>query len=184
MRNLAAILPLKSKLSWKFQCFSAIDRSIETLKKQPNFQKFQLKWNIVKHFARSKQWAALKTFSLPQAHPPPDRTFSEKYFFFKEIYRNIQTFAFKVLQECSCWAPKNGVVQIFFLARKRNMFAGNFVKSERFLFAFREHIIFTVKWVDVRKMSEVFWAKLYYKMCDLFCWILLALRLSARKSWN
>ena len=51
---------------------------------------------------------------------------------FKEIYRNIQTFAFKVLQECSSWASRNGVVQILFLTPQRNMFAGKFVKSERF----------------------------------------------------
>ena len=32
MRNLVAILPLKSKLSGKFQSFNAIDISIEMLK--------------------------------------------------------------------------------------------------------------------------------------------------------
>ena len=32
MRNLATILPLKSKLSRKFQRFNAIDRSIKMLK--------------------------------------------------------------------------------------------------------------------------------------------------------
>ena len=30
--------------------------------------------------------------------------------FLKEIYRNIQTFSFKVLQECSSWASRNGAV--------------------------------------------------------------------------
>ena len=38
MRNVAKILPLKSKLSGKFQRFNAIDRSIEML--QNSFQKF------------------------------------------------------------------------------------------------------------------------------------------------
>ena len=56
-----------------------------------------------------------------------------------------------------------------------------FVKSERFLVVLREHIIFNVKWVDVRKLSEIFWGKLYFKTCDLFCKFLLALKLSARK---
>ena len=32
MKNLAAILPFKSKLSTKFQRFNAIDKSIEMLK--------------------------------------------------------------------------------------------------------------------------------------------------------
>ena len=30
------------------------------------------------------------------------------------IYRNIQTFAFKVLQECNYWASRNSAVQMFF----------------------------------------------------------------------
>ena len=87
----------------------------------------------------------------------------------QELYRNIQTFAFKVLQECSSWASRNDVVQIFFLTPHRRMFAGKFLKSERFLVVFLEHIIFNVKWVKVRKMSQVFLAKLYCKMCDLSC---------------
>ena len=41
-RNVAPILPLKSKLSGKFQRFNAINRTIEMLKKLI-FQKFQLK---------------------------------------------------------------------------------------------------------------------------------------------
>ena len=46
----------------------------------------------------------------------------------------------------------------------------------------RERIILNVKWAEVGKTSEVFWAKLYCKMCDLFCYFLLALKLSARNS--
>ena len=66
-----------------------------------------------------------------------------------EIYRNIhiQTFAFKVLQECGSWASRNGAVQILFLTPNRNMFSGIFVKSERVLFVLREHIVLYVKWV-------------------------------------
>ena len=65
--------------------------------------------------------------------------------FLTEIYRNIQTFAFKVLQECSSWVSRNGAVQMFFLTPNRNMFPEKFVKSERFLAVFWEHIIFNVK---------------------------------------
>ena len=57
-------------------------------------------------------------------------------------------------------------------------------KSERFLTVLREHIIFNVKWVDIRKTSEVFWSKLYCKMSDIFRYFLLALRLSTWKSEN
>ena len=47
---------------------------------------------------------------------------------------------------------------------------------------FWENIIFNFKRVKIRKMSEVFCAKLYCKMSDLFRWFLLALRFSATNS--
>ena len=58
---------------------------------------------------------------------------------------------------------------MFFLTPNRsNMFAGKFVKLERFLTVLRGHIIFNVKWLEIRKMSDFFWAKLYRKMSDIF----------------
>ena len=62
---------------------------------------------------------------------------------YTEIYRHIQAFAFKVLQECGSWASRNDALQMFFLTpnTNRNMFAGKFVKSERFLAVLREHIV-------------------------------------------
>ena len=98
------------------------------------------------------------------------------------MYRNIQTFSFKVLQESSSWASGNGAVQMIFLTPNRNIFAGKFVNWESFLAVFWEHVIFNFKRVEIRKMSEVFWAKLYCKMSDLFRWFLLALRFSATNS--
>ena len=98
---------------------------------------------------RPKQRAALrKLFSLPPIpNPSPIRqnltTPLEKKIM--EIYRNIQTFAFKVLQKCSSLASRNGAAQMYFLTSKRNIFAGKYVKSERFLIVLREHIIFNVK---------------------------------------
>ena len=61
------------------------------------------------------------------------------------------------------WCSEN-----VFLAPSWNMFAGKFVKSERFLAVLREHIVFNVKWVEVHKMSGYFWPKLYCKRSDLF----------------
>ena len=100
-----------------------------------NFQKFQLKWKIVKHFARPKQRTALKKlFSLPPSHLPPDKTLLRLWNknFVKEIYRNIKAFAFKVLQECSSWASINGAVQIFFLAPNRTCLLENLKSEKRF----------------------------------------------------
>ena len=61
-----------------------------------------------------------------------------------------------MLQECSSWVSRNDAVQIFFLAPNRNTLAGKFVKSESFLAALRVDIIFNVKRVEVRKISEGF----------------------------
>ena len=60
LKNLAAMLHLKSKSSGKLQPFIAIDGSIEMLKNSSISMKFQLKWKIIKHFARPKQRAALR----------------------------------------------------------------------------------------------------------------------------
>ena len=70
--------------------------------------------------------------------------------FLSKIHRYIQTFAFKVLQECDSCMSRNGPVQMFFLAPNRSTFAGKSVKSKMFLTVFKEHIIFNVKWVDIR----------------------------------
>ena len=99
---------------------------------------------------RPKQRAALrKLFSLPQSptQPPSDKILLPLWNknFLTEIYRNIQTFAFKVLQEHSSLASRNDAAQMFFLTPNRNMLAGIFVKSERFLTMLREYIIFNVK---------------------------------------
>ena len=132
----------------------------------------------MKHFTRPKQRAALrKLFSLYQPPIPPDEILLNLWNknFLREIYKNIQTFAFKVLQESSNWPSGNGVVQIIFLTPNRNIFAGKFVNWECFLAKFWEHVIFSFKRVKIRKMSEAFWAKLNCKMSDLFDWFLLAL---------
>ena len=76
--------------------------------------------------------------------------------FLREIYGNIQIFAFNVLQESSSWTSGNAAMQMFFLTPNRNMFAGKFVNLESFLIVFWEHIIFNFKRAEIRKMSEVF----------------------------
>ena len=42
--------------------------------------------------------------------------------FLTEIYKNIETFAFKMLQECSSWAIRNGAVQFFSDSKQKHVF--------------------------------------------------------------
>ena len=152
-----------------------------------NFEKFQLKWKIVKHFTRPKQRAALrKLFSLYQPPIPPDEILLNLWNknFLREIYKNIQTFAFKVLQESSYWPSGNGVVQIIFLTPNRNIFAGKFVNWECFLAKFWEHVIFSlfsvskelrfVKWVRLFErnliVKWVIFLTGFYWLCEIFCY--------------
>ena len=85
-------------------------------------------------------------FSLLSTHPSPFKNLLRLWnkYFLTQIYRNTQTFAFKVPKECSSWTSRNGAVQTFYLTPDRNMFAGKFVKSEKLLTVLREHAIFNV----------------------------------------
>ena len=176
MRNEPPILPLKFKFSRKFQLFIALNRSIEMLK-IAEFSNISIQMKKCKTFCKTQIPNRLKNFIQSPPPPPPhptptppprDKTLLrlENKIFLKEIYRNIQIFAFKVLQECSSWVSRNDAVQIFFLTPHRNMFARKFVKSERFLAVFGS-ILFLLS--SELGMTEVFLAKLYCKMCDLFC---------------
>ena len=71
---------------------------------------------------------------------------------------------------------------MLFLTPNRNMLVGKFVNWEGVLAVFWEHVIFNFKRVEIRKISAVLWAKLYFQMSDLFGWFLLALRFSATNS--
>ena len=100
MENLSTILPLKSKLSPKFQRFNTLDRFSVKIKN----------WKT----ARSKQRAALrKFFSFPPTHPSPNtillRLWNKN--FITQIYRNKQAFTFKAFQECGSCASRKEIMQ-------------------------------------------------------------------------
>ena len=55
-------------------------------------------------------------------------------------------------------------------------------KVSGFLAVLQKYVFHNVEWDEVRKISEIFWVKLFCKMSHLFCQFLLSLRFSARKS--
>ena len=159
MRSLATILPLKSKLSTKFQRFNTLDR-------------FYIKMKNCKTLYEVQTASRLKEiFQPPPTHPSPDKILLCLWNknIIKETYRKMQAFTFKVFQECGSWASRNDAVQMLFLTPNRNMLAGKFVKSDRVLTVLLEQFVVNVKLVEVSKVSGVFWVKLYCKMSDLFC---------------
>ena len=70
MRNVAKILPLKSKLSGKFQRFNAINRCIRILK-LVEFSKISIKIKNCKTFFKAQTANRLKKFIQPPIHPTP-----------------------------------------------------------------------------------------------------------------
>ena len=170
MRNLAIILPLKFKLSGKFQYFNAINGSIEMLKNSWISKKFELNENLKNKSTTPKQRASLRKSSRFPPSPPHQiksyYIFGTKIFLFRytEIYKHLLSKCFKnavlgcqkmVQRKCSsdtkqkhvCWKICT-VIKVFGRVRK--------------------YIIFNVKWVEVLKMSEAFWANSYCKISDLY----------------
>ena len=92
---------------------------------------------------------------------------------YTEIYRHLHSKCFKnsglgrqEMVQCKC----------FFWHKTEICLLKNLQSEtwQRLLAVLHEHIIFNVKWIEARKMSEVFWAKLYCEMSDLFtsfCWL-------------
>ena len=103
------------------------------------FSKISIKLKNFKTFYKHKQRSAWKKL----LNPPPGKGFLCLWNknFWMEIYRNLQTFAFQVLRECSSWASRNGAVQILFLTPARNMF----------LAVLWEYIFNNVEWVRLLK---------------------------------
>ena len=89
-----------------------------------------------KTFYETQTASRLKEIIQSPSTPHTNLATSLKQNFLREICRNIQTFAFKVLQESSSWASGNGAVQIYFLTPNRSIFAGNFLSQENFLAVF------------------------------------------------
>ena len=91
MRNVAAILPLKSKLYEEFQRSDAIDRSIEMLT-IVELSKITIKMKNCKTFCKAQTASHLKEIIQPlPSFISPDKPLQRLWNknFFKGIYRNI-----------------------------------------------------------------------------------------------
>ena len=122
-------------------------------RKMVQFPKISIEMRNCKTFCEGQTASRVKEIIQPLHYlfPQPDKILLRLWNknFLTEIYRNLQAFAFKVLQEWSTCASRNDVIQMFFLTPNRKALAGKFVKWERFLAVLQEHIIFNFKWVEV-----------------------------------
>ena len=122
------------------------------------FLKISIKIRNCKIFylKRPKQRATLgKSLCVTPNDPPLDKVLLQ------EIYRHfLSNISLSVKKWCSA--------NVFSNIKQKHVCWKNF-KSERLLAVLQERVILNAKWIEVRKMSEVFWAKLYCKMSDLFC---------------
>ena len=74
---------------------------------------------------------------------------------------------------------------MFFMTPARNMFAGKLVKWVKFFAVLREFIFYNFEWVEVHKMSEIFWAKIFLYFCWIWDFLLQYLKLKDKlKIWN
>ena len=141
--------------------------------KMLNFQKFQLKWKILKHFTRPKPQATLrKLFS-----PPPDNMFFLLWNknFLTAIYRNIQTLAFQVLGECSCWASRNGAVQVVFSGTNQKHVCWKICKARKDFWL----CCWSMFFIMLSELRFLKWVRFFERSCIVkrviffasFCWL-------------
>ena len=101
VRNLAAVLPLKCKLSGKFQRFNAMDRNIEMLNRIVEFSKISIKMKNCKTFCKAQ--IAIRFMEIIQ--PPPSHPHQIKIYYISgtkiflgryiEIYKHLLSKCFK-----------------------------------------------------------------------------------------
>ena len=153
-RNLATIALLESKLCVKFQRFNAIDRSIEILKSNWISKNF-------KTFYEFQTTICLKKIIRPLHHVKPSCFSGAKYFGwrFTGICRYLLSNCFE-----NAALGRREMVQYKYLLWHQ--------PETCFWLCRGSWGFYNVEWVEVRKISEVFKAKLYWKLVFAsFCWL-------------
>ena len=103
--------------------------------KTVEFLKISMKIRNCKTFSEPKRRATLrKSFCVTPNDPSLDKILLRLWnkISLTGIYRNIQTFAFKELEECSSWASRNGAVQMFFWHQTETCLLEKFLSQKGF----------------------------------------------------
>ena len=178
MRNVAPILPLKSKLSGKFQRFNAINRCIEMLK-IVEFSKISIKIQNCKTFCKAQTTNRLNNFFQSPSIPPPttipqgqtllrlrNNFFLRRYI---EIYRHLLSKCFK---NAVLGRQEMGQCKCFFWHQTESCLVEHL---ERFLAVLWESILFSMS----VKFKFIKWVRFFEPNCIVnwlifftsFCWL-------------
>ena len=128
------------------------------------FLKIPIKKKNCKTFYEAQVESRVKEIIQPPPQIPPSQIKSYYVFggkkFLTEIHRNIQTFS-KFFKNAVFGRQEIVQYKCFFWQQIETCLLK---KWETFLAVLRKHVIFNVKWTEVCKMREDFWAKLYFKL--------------------
>ena len=157
---------LADQIAWKISVLQCYWWEYWNAAKSLISQKFQLK--TFKTLYKTQTVSHLKKIILPPTRKKASCLWNGNFLMDN---RNVQTFSFQVLWECSSQASRNGAV-LFFLRPSRNVIAEKFVKWIRFVAKLPKfdfyNVHYNVQWAVIHKMWG-FWAKLYCKMSGLLC---------------
>ena len=140
------------------------------------FQEVSLKMKNCKTFHEAQTASCLKGIIQSPRNPQPTlyqikphyiieiKIFLRRY---AEIY--IHYLLLRYFKNAAFMSVKKWCSANVFSDTKQKHVCLKMCKVRKVLTVLREYIIFNVKWVGIRKMSEIFWAKLYCKMSDIIC---------------
>ena len=130
--------------------------------KTVEFLKISMKIRNCKTFSEPKRRATLrKSFCVTPNDPSLDKILLRLWnkISLTGIYRNIQTFAFKELEECSSWASRNGAVQMFFWHQTEACFLENLKQNNICLYC--GNILFSTS----NELKFVKWVRFFKRNC-------------------
>ena len=149
-------LTFETLIVWKILAFQCYWWKHQNARNTVEFPKLSIN---MKNFTRRKHRSALRKLFCP----PPDKSFLRTYTgMLSQWFENAVLWLLEMVQ-----------CKFFFLTTTRNMLLENvcwkICKVSGFFAVLRKYIFYNVKTVEVRKISEVFWAKRYCRMSDIFC---------------
>ena len=138
--------------------------------KKSNFQKFKLKWKIVKHFYKAQTVSHLQEIIQPPPEPTTNHIkshyLSRTNIFLRiytEIYRHLLSKCFK---NAALGRQEMGQCKCFFWHQIETCLLEN-LKSQKDFWLYCGSILFLISSL-IHKMNEAFWAKVHCKISYLF----------------